>query len=78
MPVSEAAGEGQGYVTVANIGENSWLNLRSEPNLSSDILMMLYYGQRLLVLERAEEEGWLYVKTDVIEGYVMEEYTEAE
>ena len=78
MPATGTAAEGQWYVTVSNIGENSWLNLRAEPNLSADILTMLYYGQRLLVLERAEQEGWLHVKTDVIEGYVMEEYTQAE
>ena len=78
MPVTEVAGEGQWYVRVENIGENSWLNLRSEPSLSSDILLLLYKGQRLLVLERMPQEGWLHVKTDVTEGYVMEEFTTPE
>ena len=78
MPVTEVAGEGQWYVRVDNIGENSWLNLRSEPSLSSDILLLLFKGQRLLVLERMPQEGWLHVKTDVTEGYVMEEFTTPE
>ncbi|MBE0601538.1 MAG: SH3 domain-containing protein, partial [Firmicutes bacterium] len=78
MPVTEPAGEGQWYVRVENIGENSWLNLRSDPSLSSDILLLLFKGQRLLVLERMPQEGWLHVKTDVTEGYVMEEYTTPE
>ena len=78
MPVTETAGEGQWYATVANIGENSWLNLRAEPNLAADILMLLFKNQRLLVLERMPQEGWVHVKTDMIEGYVMEEFIEAE
>ncbi|HPJ02577.1 MAG TPA: SpoIID/LytB domain-containing protein [Candidatus Limiplasma sp.] len=78
MPVTTVAGEGQWYVRVTNIGENSWLNLRSDPSLSSDILMLLFKDQRLLVLERMPQEGWLHVKTDVTEGYVMEEFTTPE
>ena len=78
MPVTDVAGEGQWYVRVSNIGDNSWLNLRSEPSLSSDILMLLFKEQRLLVLERMPQEGWLRVKTDTAEGYVMEEFTEKE
>ncbi len=78
MPVTGTAGEGQWYATVENIGENSWLNLRAEPNLAADILMLLYKGQRLLVLERMPQEGWVHVKTDVVEGYVMEEFLEKE
>jgi len=78
MPMTEAAGDGQWYATVENIGDNSWLNLRAEPNLSADILMMLYKNQRLLVLEQMPQDGWVHVKTDVIEGYVMAEYLQAE
>ncbi len=78
MPVTAVAGDGQWYARVSNIGENSWLNLRSEPSLSSDIQMLLFKDQRLLVLERMPQEGWLHVKTDVTEGYVMEEFTTPE
>ena len=33
--------------------------------------MRLYKNQRLIVLEECQEEGWVKVKTDVTEGYVM-------
>ena len=39
--------------------------------------MRLYKNQRLLVLEQASE-GWVEVRTDVTEGYVMESYLSAE
>lgn len=78
MPATAAAAKGQWYATVANIGEDSWLNLRAEPNLSADILMQLFKDQRLLVLERMPQDGWVHVKTDVVEGYVMEEFIQAE
>ena len=74
MPQTQTAAEGQWTAKVANIGENSWLNLRAEPNLSSEILMLLYKDQPLLVLERMPQEGWVRVKTDAVEGYVMEEF----
>ena len=35
--------------------------------------MRLYFGQKLIVMERSED-GWLLVKTDVAQGYVREEY----
>ncbi len=74
MPVTDSPKEGQWFATVTEISENSSLNLRKEPNLSADILMRIYKNQRLLVVERCPEEGWVKVRTDVIEGYVMESY----
>ncbi|MFH1879450.1 MAG: SpoIID/LytB domain-containing protein, partial [Bacillota bacterium] len=76
MPVTGVPAEGQWYAKVTNIGENSWLNLRAEPNLSAEILTLLFKDQRLLVLERMPQEGWVHVKTDTAEGYVMEEFLE--
>ena len=78
MPATLVAGDGQWYAAVTGIADDSSLNLRSAPSLNSDILMRLYKGQRLLVLERCEEEGWVHVKTDVAEGYVMESYLSSE
>ena len=78
MPLTEEAKPGTWYAAVWDITEDSTLNLRSAPDLSSDILMRLYKNQRLLVLERCPEEGWVKVKTDVIEGYVMESFLKAE
>lgn len=74
MPVTQQAGEGQWYALVTEIDDDSSLNLRSRPDLGGEILMRLYKNQKLLVLERCPEEGWVHVKTDSAEGYVMESY----
>lgn len=73
MPQNEQPGENQFQVSVTGIAQNSSLNLRANPNLAADVLMRLFYGQQLLVLEKMED-GWLRVKTDVVEGYVKEEF----
>lgn len=74
MPVTMQAQTGQWFASVTEIAEDSSLNLRAEPNLSSEIRMRLYKNQRLLVLERCSQEGWVRVQTDTVEGYVMEKY----
>ena len=38
---------------------------------AAEVLMRLYKHQRLIVLEEAETEGWVKVKTDAVEGYVI-------
>ncbi|MDO5023020.1 MAG: SpoIID/LytB domain-containing protein [Eubacteriales bacterium] len=58
---------------VLNIGKNSTLNLRSAPSLSAKIQMQLFYGQELAVIERLPV-GWLKVRTDAVEGYIVEEF----
>ena len=78
MPVTQAAPEGAWYAAVTEIDEDSSLNLRAEPDLSSDIVMRLYRGQRLLVLQRCPQEGWVKVATDTAEGYVLEKFLTAE
>ena len=43
--------------------------------------MRLYRHQQLIVLESCDVPGWVHVKTDAAEGYVMESfliYTEPE
>lgn len=74
MPLTLKAEEGQWYASVTEIDDDSSLNLRSEPDLNSEILTRLYKNQRLLVVERCEEDGWVKVRTDTIEGYVVEKY----
>ncbi len=78
MPLSLVPEIGQWIAVVTEIADNSSLNLRSEPNLSSKILMRIYKGQRLLIVERCPEEGWVRVRTDTAEGYVMESYLSIE
>lgn len=74
MPLTLEKADGQWFASVTEITEDSSLNLRAEPNLSSEIKMRLYKNQRLLVLERCLQEGWVKVQTDSVEGYVMEKY----
>lgn len=72
IPLSATPGPGQYVVKVTNIGVNSYLNLRSEPNTQSIVLRQLFYGQELLVVK--EMEGWFQVKADDAEGYVMRDF----
>ena len=58
---------------VTGIAEDSSLNLRAGPALSSEILRRLYRNQPLAVLE-TDAAGWAHVKTDAAEGYVRGEY----
>ena len=78
MPMTLTPQEGQWLATVTEIDDDSSLNLRKTPDLSGEILMRLYKGQQLLVLERCPQEGWVKVRTDVAEGYVVEDYLTAE
>lgn len=78
MPMTLTPQEGQWLATVTEIDDDSSLNLRKTPDLGGEILMRLYKGQQLLVLERCPQEGWVKVRTDVAEGYVVEDYLTAE
>ena len=78
MPVAtDNLPEGAWLAFVTNIADNSSLNLRAEPSQASEVLMVLYKNQRLIVLETCEDPAWVHVKTDVAEGYVMIEFIEA-
>ena len=78
MPVTESDLPKDAYIAqVTNIEEDSTLNLRQEPNLSSDVIKRLYKSQKLIVLG-IDQDGWAHVKTDVIEGYVRSEYIQAD
>lgn len=76
MPVTIVPKDGQWLATVTGISATSSLNLRSMPDTSGEVLKQLYYGQKLLVLERVKE-GWLHVQTDDVQGYVMEKFVHA-
>ena len=71
MPVTGELPEGAYLATVANIDDDSSLNLRQEPTTAAPIVMRLYKNQKLVVLETCEDPAWVKVKTDVIEGFVM-------
>ncbi len=75
MPALATLKPNEYKVTVTNIKKNSFLNMREEPNTSCDVLGRLYYGQPLIVIKQVDE-NWLKVKTDVMEGYIMQEFVE--
>ncbi|MCR4708514.1 MAG: SpoIID/LytB domain-containing protein [Clostridiales bacterium] len=72
MPLSTLP-EGARVAWVTGIAEDSSLNLRAGPALSSEILRRLYLNQPLAVME-TDAAGWAHVSTDVSEGYVRSEY----
>ncbi|MBQ4434663.1 MAG: SpoIID/LytB domain-containing protein [Clostridia bacterium] len=72
MPVTLKANSSERLVQVDGVAEDSSLNLRAKPDTASEILARLYYGQKLAVLD--ESGDWLHVRTDVLEGYVMEKF----
>lgn len=76
MPVTGELPEGAYLARVTGIDDDSSLNLRAEPNTSAEILRRLYKHQELVVLPDCQEEGWVHVRTDVIEGYVMSSFLE--
>ena len=74
MPVTTGSmPKGSYLAVVANIDDDSSLNLRESPSLSAEVLRRLYKKQQLIVLS-VNKDGWAHVKTDVIEGYVKSEY----
>ena len=77
MPVSKKNMPKGSYIAVvSNIDDDSSLNLREAPTLSSDVVRRLYKYQELIVIKK-RADGWSQVKTDVIEGYVRSEYLQA-
>ena len=76
MPVSTPLPKGAYLASVEGIGEDSTLNLRGGPSLSSEIILRLYPHQLLAVLETTADGQWAHVKTDAAEGYVMLSYLE--
>ena len=71
MPVTGPLPEGAWLAAVENIDDDSTLNLREKPSAGSKIVRRLYKHQQLIVLEEAEVAGWVKVRTDAAEGYVM-------
>ena len=77
MPVTEGKiPKGSYLAIVTNISEDSSLNLREAPNMSAEVIRRLYKNQKLIVMN-VSRDGWAHVKTDVIEGYVRNEYLQS-
>ena len=74
MPVTEPLPEGARLALVDGIARDSTLNLRAQPSAGAEVLRRLYWHQELIVLEQSGVPGWVHVKTDAVEGYVMESF----
>ena len=72
MPVTVKQGSTEVLAVVDGVAKDSSLNLRASPDTGSEIVTRLYYGQTLAVMDASE--GWLHVRTDTLEGYVMEKF----
>ena len=75
IPLSMTAAPDQWVAQVSGVAKDSSLNLRDAPQLTGKILYQLLYGQRMIVLGQ-EQEGWLRVRVDGLDGYVMASYIE--
>ena len=73
MPVTIKPDSKEKLAIVNGVATDSSLNMRSAPDTSAEILARLYYGQTLAVIEESAN-GWLHVRTDVLDGYVMEKF----
>lgn len=65
--------EGAFYAEVALANDASTLNLRAEPNTTSQVLYPLMNGQPLIVL-RELGDGWVQVQVGSYTGYVAAQY----
>lgn len=72
VPVGELP-EGAFYATVALSNPDSTLNLRAEPNTTSQIVYMLMDGQQVIVLEDLGT-GWVHISVGTYQGYVAAQY----
>ncbi len=75
IPLSLTAAPDQWVAQVSGVAKDSSLNLRDAPQLTGKILYQLLYGQRMIVLGQ-EQDGWLRVRVDSLDGYVMAIYVE--
>lgn len=73
MPLTTDQSNTHQIVVVDGIERDSSLNLRETADYSSRIIMRLYYGQELIVIEEGDD-GWLKVKSDVVEGFIRSEF----
>ena len=72
MPLTLKDDGSETRAIVDQVAQDSSLNLRAGPDTGTEIITRLYYGQPLAVLDAVN--GWLHVRTDAAEGYVMEKF----
>ena len=57
---------------VSNPGKRSFLNLRSGPSYTADVLNVYYNGVPCVLL--SEQDGWMHVRINGVDGYFRKEY----
>lgn len=73
MPLNKYGIDKLKIAVVDKINKLETLNLRTKPSSNADIIMQMYYGQELMLVENIDDT-WIRVKTDVAEGYVMRKF----
>ncbi len=63
-------------VAVSHVRKDSYVNVRTEPNTSSEILGKLYNDCAATILNTVEGEGgqWYEIKSGSVQGYIKSEY----
>jgi stage II sporulation protein D len=69
--------EGEAYARVKLASKSSTLNVRAAPSTDSAIRGAMEHNARLIVMETTAD-GWSYIKTAELEGYVSAEFIEKE
>ena len=62
------------YYVVANPKSQDRLHLREQPSTKSPSLGRYFNGTQVEVLEDSSQEGWVHVRVDGKEGYMMSQY----
>ncbi len=63
-------------IAVSHVRENSYVNVRSEPNTTSEVLGKLYNDCAATILATVDGEGgqWYEIKSGSVQGYIKAEY----
>ena len=61
---------------VANLKDNAYVNLRQSPHYQADVLATYHNGVPCLLLSHTN--GWYHVRVEGVEGYLREEYVQAQ
>ena len=69
---------GESYATVALGDASSSLNVRKKPSTGSQIITQLFNGRQVIVMDQADADGWVQIRTAEFTGYCKLEYLKQE
>lgn len=64
------------FGTIVNILDDSYANVRSEPNSDSKVIGRAYLGETYLVDQEGSSEEWVKITYKGQEGYIFQAYIE--